>query len=450
MIGSRKRYMNNINHYDHNILGLSNRTAVDASSLIPTTQNNSNGQAVHDMPVREFKPKEPKVMDAHRTSHLDYILSGQTNNVTMSIRKREQRENPAPRATTHTREENGNSISPHAFCANCYNHKVVESKPRAFQRGVRDSEDDLAAEKLKADTSVSKRQEQQKKLLEREMLVKELPSPHDKNSVSPKITGSQDVAEDGYNYEGYGTDYQKIVESSKEEGREKLRRRVVEQIEQSNSTEKERLMNLDTKNGGGNLALPSFNKQKTNKEEYKKSLLSQIEADRDRRIQRRNQEKSDSRVIIQELAKGEYVDKFSQMRAGQKQEYYDSVKEIEKRKQEKRELAEKDKKTMDNVIEKYQKSVKHDKVMKERNRAKWAATLDKQINELNHKIKEEVEMIKEWRAKPDKREESEVKIKRTRKINETSPQNLLVECFSPDLIITEEHSKKCMECSKPL
>lgn len=355
--------MDNINHYDHNILGLSNRTAVDASSLIPTAQNNSNGQTPHDMPVREFKPKEHKVMDAHRVSHLDYILSGQTNNDEHQ-RKRAERKS-APRASTHVKEANGSSISPQAFCANCYNHKVVESKPRALQRKVRDWEDDLAAEKLKADTSVSKRQEQQKKLLEREMLVKESPSPRDKSSVSPKITGTQDVVEDGYNYEGYGTDYQKIVESSKEESREKLRRRVAEQIAHSNGTERERLVSSNAKNGGGNLALPSFDKQKTSKEEYKKSLLSQIEADRERRMQRRDQEKNDGRVIIQELAKGEYVDKFSQMRAGQKQEYYDSVKEIEKKKQEKRELAEKDKRIMDNVVDNYQKSVRHDKAMKE-------------------------------------------------------------------------------------
>ena len=75
-------------------------------------------------------------------------------------------------------------------------------------------------------------------------------------------------------------------------------------------------------------------------------------------------------------------------------------------------------------------------------------TLNEQINEFKHKEKESAKIVREWKEKPKVRENTEHKIKRTRKINETSPQNVLVKSFSPDVIIESEHAKKCIGCTK--
>ena len=76
-------------------------------------------------------------------------------------------------------------------------------------------------------------------------------------------------------------------------------------------------------------------------------------------------------------------------------------------------------------------------------------TLDSQINEFNHKVQENEDIIREWSTK-SKKQGSEKKVKRTRKINETSPQNVLVESLSPDMVITNDQRTKCEDCYREI
>eukprot|EP00826_Nyctotherus_ovalis_P034497 TRINITY_DN2882_c0_g1_i14.p1 TRINITY_DN2882_c0_g1~~TRINITY_DN2882_c0_g1_i14.p1 ORF type:complete len:163 (-),score=61.42 TRINITY_DN2882_c0_g1_i14:371-859(-) len=150
----------------------------------------------------------------------------------------------------------------------------------------------------------------------------------------------------------------------KERNRERMRKQVEKQVEECGSREKEKLLNLEMKTGG-NLDIPSFRKGKPDKEKYKKELLNQIESNKQRKIKAREHEKKNNGVIIESLARGEYVDKFAEQRAGLKEEYYKSVKDIQSKKLQQKREKERETQEMNEGVSKYQQQLKSERAKKQ-------------------------------------------------------------------------------------
>eukprot|EP01022_Parablepharisma_sp_SALTPOND_P018357 TRINITY_DN2993_c0_g1_i1.p1 TRINITY_DN2993_c0_g1~~TRINITY_DN2993_c0_g1_i1.p1 ORF type:complete len:556 (-),score=37.12 TRINITY_DN2993_c0_g1_i1:3971-5638(-) len=478
---SKKRFLDNVNCYDHNILGLGCRVAVPGTCLTPGPQKptRSKSQAthlkLHNKLSEKLQDPASKGVNAHKFSQLDYLHSDHTVNYEDYRKNRVQNESELYSIRSkspiipHSRSQvadllNGNTKKdPTSFCPDCYNSRVIAEKYATCARDYQSKlqKDEPLLEKLKEDSTLTKQQLTEKKLLEREILSEASPVQSNKAVVSPKITATDQKADpDIYQYEGYGTDHQKIVENAKEQLREQLRQKVQERLEQEQprTGAKEKLMNTEVKTCG-NLSLPSFNPKPNTRAEYKKNLLNQIQSDRERRMKRREQEKTTIDGKLAELLKGSYVDMFSTAKAGLKQEYYNSVKTLERRRTEKLEKREEDRKVMQAAIEEYQqqlariqnlRKVRSQVQFEQTNATKLAEVLNKQIDDYNNKKKLDKSTNKEWKVRPQKNTEGSQKVMRTRKINETSAQNILVEHVSPGTLTTDSVCKKCTDCSKKI
>ena len=76
-----------------------------------------------------------------------------------------------------------------------------------------------------------------------------------------------------------------------------------------------------------------------------------------------------------------------------------------------------------------------------------ANTLKNQMQESVQKRKVEKSALNEWIGERSPKKEVK-KVERTRKINETSTQNVLVELVSPGAVTTPARAHTCADCEK--
>jgi len=323
--GSRKRLPDNINNYDHNILGLSNRVAISGRALTP------------DIPGRSRST-------LNRRTGREYTRQDR-GNMNISFRPVE------------------NKTDPSEFCSGCYNKKVIEDKHTSFMKQTHEksTENLYLVEEVMKDKSLRKQQAIEQKEAQKQLLNKGNYEKNDKKYISPKITDRYEPpANNVYQYEGYGTDYQRMVEDYKEMKRQALRKQVEEKLNQDQSANKKNnLLNLDLKSCG-NLTLPSFMPRHNYKNEYKKTLLMQIEADREKRIKRREQERKNNVFVLE---KGVCSDKLKRTNNELKQAYEKFIKEQERKKTERLRAKEEHGKYVKASIESYVQKLKHDKAV---------------------------------------------------------------------------------------
>lgn len=363
LTGSKKRFIDSVNRYDHNILGLSRRAAVAASSLTPGVRT------CLDVPASSSRVRENgKGIDAHKVCHLGYLAAGDSDTCGGS-RKFSGKSETSSRNSGVTSLSESEQLNPREFCAGCYNCRLSEKKQLAKERKGRYEDNEEIVRRLKEEHELSRQQEKERKLLEKEALTKSPIKYGDKHAVTPKVTEETVRPEEKYySYRGYGTDHPRRTEEMKERNRERMRRKVEKQVEECGNREKEKLLNLDVK-AGGNLDIPSFRKRKPDKEKYKKELLNQMEGNKQRRIKARENDKKNNGVIIESLAKGEYVDRFAEQRAGLKEEYYKSVKDIQNKKLQQRREKERETQEMNEGINKYQQQLKSERAKKQVSRS---------------------------------------------------------------------------------
>ena len=195
------------------------------------------------------------------------------------------------------------------------------------------------------------------------------PSGHNRHTITQKITYDYiDPVQNEYKYEGFGTDHQRITEDKKERVREAMRKKVETQLTQykKNNREKDKLLNLNM-NNGGNLNMPSFHKNAFDKDQYRNTLLKQMEDNKERKLKTREEERRSIKSARNDFAKGEYVDRFAERRGNQKREYYASVNCRESKKLEKAKEKMKERNDMKSEVDKYQRQVKNDRSKKQVN-----------------------------------------------------------------------------------
>ena len=365
--GSKRRLLDNVNNYDHNILGLGSRAAVPGANLTSVPRSPNRGKSrvaelsatsITPVAAATSKPVDSviKGLDAHKVSHLDYLQNDS------SVRYEDYRKNRTKSPISErSRPQTSQPISQdkkgsNDVCANCYNSKLIAEK--SATKPYKEKTEPVAIEKIKEDSTVSKQQLSDKKQLERQILnddegISKSPL---KSGVSPKITETQTIDVPYiYQYEGYGADHQKETENAREQIREQLRAKVEEKLLNDKPiVNKEKLLNLEAENGG-NLSLPSFKPKPNTRAEYKSKLLEQIERDRQKRMQGRESGETMPNTKMEELTKGAYIDIFSDKRKGLKQEYYESMKTIEQKKEKITARLDEDKKNMQAAIEAYHK-----------------------------------------------------------------------------------------------
>jgi hypothetical protein len=359
LTSSKKRFIDNINYYDHNILGLGSRSAVSGSSLTPAARGDFY-KTHQDLNSQTTKKSNGKAIDAHKVCHLTYLSAGPGKDFEERVEEMSSRNS---RAVSLSENE---QVNPREFCADCYNCKLSEKKNQLVgERRGRFENNEEVVRRLKEEHEWSKQQEKERKQLEKEALTKNVIKYGNKDTIAPKVTEDYIRPEErNYNYKGYGTDHQKITEEKKEKNRERMRNKVETQVKGINNKEKEKLMNLEMESDGI-LEIPSFRRTKPNKEEYRKELLTQMEANKQKKVKARETDMKNNGVIIESLARGAYVDKFVDQRLGLKEEYYKSVRDTEKKKQQMRKDREKDMQKMNEDINNYQQSVKAEKAKKQ-------------------------------------------------------------------------------------
>ena len=369
LTGSKKRFIDNINYYDHNILGLGSRSAVSGSSLTPGVRSDfrKTHQDLASQPIKRPKKSNGKAIDAHKVCHLNYLTSDPDKDIKRDDKNFVEKEQMSSRGSRITSLNGNEEINPGELCAGCYNCKLSKKKNQSHFSGERKGRfesNEEVVKRLKEEHEWSKQQEKERKRLEREALTKSETKYGNKRGVAPKITEDYIRPEEmHYNYRGYGTDHQKVTEEKKEKNRERMRSKVEEQVKESYNREKEKLLNLDM-DTGGILEIPSFRRTKPDKEKYRKELLTQIEANKQKTTKARENDKKNKGVIIESLARGAYVDKFVDQRAGLKEEYYKSIRDMEKKKQQRKKDKEKDMQKMNEDINSYKQSLKAEKANK--------------------------------------------------------------------------------------
>ena len=329
--GSRKRFTDNYNYYDHNILGLSNRIAVSGRVLTPDPTSGGLSKSRSAFPN---------------------VNNSETKNSKISYKQSPSMER--------------NDINPYELCSGCYNVQVSEEKHSSLMKSKhgKSTNDLLLKNEIKNEKYLKEQQFMERKRFQQESLNKEIEQKTNKHSISPKVTEKNPPSENNvYQYEGFGIDHQRIVEYYKALTRDKIRKKVVNVIKnESSNRNKDHLMNLDLKTCG-NLTLPSFKKQFNNKNEYKKTLLDQIEADRVKRIKRREEERNRKDLNIDKLAKGAFVDQFPYKRDELKKEYNKYIRDKEKKNAERLQLKKQDEKYMDVSIENYLNRLRNDQTL---------------------------------------------------------------------------------------
>ena len=368
--GGKRRFANNINYYDHNILGLGNREAVTGTNLTSVVDKSTNknhgtvNSIIKEARTPGQKPSIEQDMKSTYEASFDKTANPNSNSYPKNYNPNDKNKIEA-------------NPSPEKLCAGCYNCRIAKKQKEEIVCQKHPHVDPNIGRRMKAESELTKQQEIEKKLTEREALNRDSPDPNNKHRIAQKITVDHDVPEvNTYEYEGYGTDHQKTTANNKEKTRERIRQKVATQVVtiENNNKEKEKLMNLDIGNGG-NLDLPSFRKSKSNKETYKKQLLDQIEADKHRKMANIDEDTKDSGILMEKLSKGYYVDKFSDRRANLKNEYYASVIETEQKKKNKLKEKEKDTNDMKKSVASYQRQLQVDKSKKEVSFKSYCSTM---------------------------------------------------------------------------
>ena len=220
------------------------------------------------------------------------------------------------------------------FCPDCYNGRLIAEHQNQAVKEQKEESSVVQPQimQIKAENEVAKQQIVAKKDAEK-MMVAESPSvKYPGKLISPKITegGAGWGQPDKYEYEGYGREHGKFVESEKEEKREKMREAIKEKLEQegTRNSQKERLMNVGL-NTCGNLNLPSFKPKNDNRKEYRNRLLEQIQKDREQRMVRRELEKTELEL---KLFPSQSAVNVLDTKVKQKRDYYESVKQLEQNK----------------------------------------------------------------------------------------------------------------------
>ncbi len=330
----------NVNYYDHNILGLQNRDAVTYSNsrrpseANPTQQHTNSSGPITEMAKRAAGVKSgvrhDGVIDAHRFCQLDFIQSD-TSVKFDDFRKSRPvpHDHPVVRPEELTKE----------CCPECYNERLAVVRQEEVETTKAEDVKRFAdmANRVEKEDVMGKQQLVERKIHEKTEVVDPSVKAPDRSTVSPKITQKisslpKEPTANTYNYEGYGRDHCREVEDGKEKRREKMRSAVEDRLAktQSHLTEKDKLVPADAP---GHLALPSYHSKPDNRAGYRRWLLEQIETDRTKRMQRREQERM-SQSVVQPFGDEEVVFERApaEKRRELKQEYYASLKKIEQEK----------------------------------------------------------------------------------------------------------------------
>eukprot|EP00831_Metopus_contortus_P022365 TRINITY_DN2021_c0_g3_i1.p1 TRINITY_DN2021_c0_g3~~TRINITY_DN2021_c0_g3_i1.p1 ORF type:complete len:339 (-),score=75.99 TRINITY_DN2021_c0_g3_i1:26-1042(-) len=242
--------------------------------------------------------------------------------------------------------------------------------------------------------------------------------------------------QNSYPYECLGRDHQKVAEGQKEAERERKREIISKQL--SDISMKQKLLTKERQGQcKASLDFPSFSAKPSNKLQYKKFLLQQMELDKDRR----KLEKEFDRLQISEAPVVEKSSRRSKPTPAQ----IPLEKPSEKRfRMEKAEKA-LDKVYMDKSIKNYHTQVKETAEKRKESAVKLAEVLERQIKDRNDKKQRDRSLLRDW--KTSSASHAARPVERKRKINETSENNAMIDLVSPNTH-SPSPSKRCCKCNK--
>ncbi|MDR3549590.1 MAG: hypothetical protein P4M11_15200 [Candidatus Pacebacteria bacterium] len=240
------------------------------------------------------------------------------------------------------------------FCSDCYNVRLSELRraKSAAKKAQRREFSRTYNEQIQQEDAEGRLQLAELRKYNRDLLTDPRVKTPGRYSVAGKVTDPSPSKEINiYNYVGYGTDHCREVEERKEKTRERMRETVKQQIfqEEFKNAGKEKMENSA---GPGHLDLPSYKPKPDRREQYKRWLLDQIELNRARRRQRREQDRALGKQTIKDFLSTDYF-KNPEKSFALKQDYYESLKKFEFDRIMEQKARETDKKQMESVVSEY-------------------------------------------------------------------------------------------------